>query len=86
MGSGRSTWHGSQNCGNDSLEMRLGHFHVEKIQNDERVPQGAPESPMVCTVLTDTVLPPLHRNDCGYRVDDWYFPSVALTEGFRDRP
>jgi hypothetical protein len=66
--------------------MRLGHHTSRRFKTTRGLPQGAPESPFVFTVLVDSILMNLNKKwqsagtDYGFRLDGWYFPSVAYAD------
>ena len=69
-----------------TLEMRLGKYTSQRFTTSRGLPQGAPESPFVFTVLVDTILMRLNSKweknggEYGFKLDNWWFPSVAYAD------
>lgn len=68
-----------------TLEMRLGCYRSARFSTTRGLPQGAPESPFVFTVLVDSILGRLNkkwekRSTAGFRLDGWWLPSVAYAD------
>ena len=61
-------------------------LRVEKNQNNQGAPTWSARKLMVFTELVDTVLAALNKKwrrkgkDFGFRLDEWYFPSVAYAD------
>ena len=64
-----------------SLEMKMGGYNTSRFQTTRGLPQGAPESPIVFTILIDMVMEALEEkwgSRCfGFSLDRWRFPSVS---------
>ena len=70
-----------------SLEMRMGSITTERFETTRGLPQGAPESPVVFTLIAEMVMRKLNgkwaqRQDhkVGFKIDSWWLPSLAYAD------
>ena len=75
-----STWHGSQICGNHSLQLRLGHFRVKKIHNNKGAPTRTAREPHGVHFAGGYSASSTEQK-MGAKVKEWCFPSVAYGIG-----
>ena len=70
-----------------SIEMRMGHVRSKRFETSRGLPQGAPESPVVFTLLAEYVLRGLQQRwekergkGYGFGMDDWIFTCLAYAD------
>ena len=66
------------------MSARLGHVEARAAHMHRGLPQGAPESPLVFTLVTECVLRPLlaswRMRGSGWKLDDFWLPCVCFAD------
>lgn len=70
-----------------SLEMRMGPVTSQRFATTRGLPQGAPESPVVFTIIVEMVMRKLQakwsckkKKKHGFLLDSWWFPCLAYAD------